>query len=311
MQLIVQPNTPPVRWRNFIKTAPSGSIALDGYVFEPACHARTERGLFENFNHHDRCDRLATRATCAQVLMAIRGGLCEEFPDPIVYVNDCDEDVSLSVALLETPWAAESITNPRWNQLVAIEDMLDTTGGAFGFSLAAPLLRETLWVFEPYSRFRSSGELDQRNAAEFERVIRDIGDRVRQFVAGRGRSIEPNGHTEIVSRGSGDWALVREHGPHARLDTFAKGLKKFVAFRERPDGKLVITVGRNSHYRRFPVGQILARLNEVEGLTRNRDRWGGGDLIGGSPRIAGTSLPIEEITKIVEEVASANMPARA
>lgn len=311
MQLIVEPNTPPVRWYHFIKTVPSGSIALDGYVFEPACHARTARGLFENFNHHDRCDRLATRATCAQVLMAIRGGLCEEFPNPTVYVNDCDEDVSLSVALLETPWAAESIANPRWNQLVTIEDMLDTTGGAYGYSLAMPLLRETLWVFAPYSRFRSSGDLDRRDAASFEQVIRDVGERVQLFVAGRGRSVEPKGQTEIVSRGSGDWALIREHGPHARLDTFAKGIKKFVAFRQRPDGKLVVTVGRNSHYRRFPVAKILARLNEVEGLTRNVDQWGGGDLIGGSPRIAGTSLPIAEITKIVEEIASANMPARA
>lgn len=234
--------------------------------------------------------------------MALRGGLTEEFPDPTVFVNDCDEDVSLSVALLEEPWAAEAVTNPRLNQIVTLEDMMDTTGGAYGYPLKMPLLHEILWVFEPYALCRSSGELDRREAATFERVIRDIGVRVKLFVAGRGQKITPNGTTEVIKTGSGDWALIREHGPHARLDTFARGIKKFVAYRERPDGRLVVTIGRNSHYRRFPVGKILARLNEVEDLTRNVDRWGGGDLIGGSPRIAGTGLKIDDIFKIVEGV---------
>lgn len=58
--------------RSFKATEPF-SIALDGYV--NVGPRFDHEGPRVNFNHHEEVDRLATRATCGQVLMAIRQGL--------------------------------------------------------------------------------------------------------------------------------------------------------------------------------------------------------------------------------------------
>ena len=44
------------------------SIALDGYVQGPAIDVEGERF---SFDHHDKCLRLITRATCQQVMDAL------------------------------------------------------------------------------------------------------------------------------------------------------------------------------------------------------------------------------------------------
>lgn len=79
IDLIVVPGEPPWSWERFLAEAPGFSVALDGFV--AASPRFDDRGPHVNFNHHEGVDRLATRSTCAQVLMAIRQGLFDVFRD--------------------------------------------------------------------------------------------------------------------------------------------------------------------------------------------------------------------------------------
>jgi hypothetical protein len=131
-------------FEDFCAKFPSSSIALDGFVtggpaFRPA-------GPYANFNHHEEVDRLATRATCAQVLMAIRQGLFNTFqngsrmPYAHLYVNDCDEDVCVATFALTKPHLVLGTMNPIFNRLVAMEEIMDATAGAYPYPPDLPVL---------------------------------------------------------------------------------------------------------------------------------------------------------------------------
>ncbi len=68
-----------IEMSTFVAMAPAFSIALDGYVRGGPQY--DWRGPHISFNHHEDVDRLATRATCAQVLMSLRSGLFGRFRD--------------------------------------------------------------------------------------------------------------------------------------------------------------------------------------------------------------------------------------
>lgn len=58
--------------------------------------------------------------------------------------------------------------NPLLNKLVFMEDMLDTTAGAYPFPKEMETLHQLMWVFSPYHRFRVNGGLDNRDPLSFE-----------------------------------------------------------------------------------------------------------------------------------------------
>ncbi len=163
--LSMRPDVAPLGWEEFCATHGPYTIGLDGYVaswsrFDPA-------GPRLNLDHHAGVDRLATRAACAQTLLAIRQGLFECFrdghgPRAEVCVNDCDEDVCTSWFLLSHADVAAGGRSPRLDRLVSLVDVLDTTAGAHPLPADLSALKELAWVFAPYHAFRHSGELDRR-----------------------------------------------------------------------------------------------------------------------------------------------------
>lgn len=304
INLEVITDKPPMSWDDFCAETPPESIALDGFVAEgPRFDSAGPR---INFNHHEGVSRLDTRATCAQVLMAIRQGLFECFPHPTVYVNDCDEDVCTSWFLLKHKHLTQHTINPLVNRLVHMEDMLDATAGAYPFPAGLPALRELAWVFDPYRRARTSGELDRRDAKSYSSIIEDVEHRILKHVTGTGGSVELDTRYERIGGGTG-WTMVREIGPQARTGMFGDGIKAYVAVRDRPDGRHTYTIGRMSQFIRFDISKLLEKLNEVEGCST--DRWGGGDTIGGSPRVTGSRLKPEEVQDVVQDVVQAVVQA--
>lgn len=301
INLIVQCKQPPQTWVEFCRK-PSFSMALDGFVkvgprFNP-------NGPHVNFNHHEEVDRLATRATCAQVLMAIRQGLFSTFRDvngarASVYVNDCDEDVCTSWFLLKNHFLVANAINPRLNRLVDMEDKLDSTAGAYPFPQDLPVLQELAWVFYPYRSFRLGGGLDRKEPVEYIQVIQEVESRIMQHITNGGNSLPVDIRYERMGGGS-DWTMVKEIGSHAKTGMFSDGIRAYVAVRERPDGRYTYTVGRMSPFVNFDVMAILTKLNKVEGCTT--DCWGGGNTIGGSPRVGGSSLSPQEVTSVVNSV---------
>lgn len=300
INLKVRPKDLPMSWNDFVEKYGEFSIALDGYVadspkLDPLIPAA-------NFNHHENVSRLETRATCAQVHLLIQLGLFKLFrndngPRADLYVNDCDEDVCLSVAQLRHPHVAESVINPGLNRLVELSDKLDTTAGLFPFSTDMPVLEELAWVYEPYRRFRLSGGLDSRDPDSFESIITDVEHRIISFIVGKQKSVRLDTRYKTIKSGTG-WAMIEEIGPYGRQGALSDGIRAFVAVRQRMDGKLACSVGRVSECIPFPVTSILKELSKAE---KTSESWGGGSTIGGSPRIKGSGLTEDQIFEIVEQ----------
>lgn len=309
ISLIVEPNVPPVTWKGFLKGYPKFSIALDGYVSgEPRFDSQN---LVASFNHHEQVDRLATRATCAQVLMALRQGLFRAFrdesgPQARVYVNDCDEDICTAWYLLHHHAVCTQVTNPLLNRLVMMEDALDATAGAYPFPADLPVLQELAWVFEPYRQFRLSGQLDKKSPTAFRSVIEDVEGRIGRHITGNGGSIPLDTRYERVG-GSKGWVMVREIGAQARTGMFADGIQAYVSVRDLGNGRWTYVVGRLSPFIQFDCNRIFEACNVAEfgsGVIVPRDCWGGSNTIGGSPRVKASNIPPPTLEKVIDGVLS-------
>lgn len=314
--LTVDARQPPMD-RNLFLTKGPYSIALDGFVYGGPWFVEFDSygnriGPVLNLNHHEEVDRLATRATCGQTLMALRQGLFQMFrdergPRATVYVNDCDEDVCLSWFLLHRHYWCEQPLNPLLNRLVAMEDALDATAGAYPYPTDLPALRSMAWIFQPYRSFRVSGEIDKKDSTAYRAVIDSVEHRIESYLVGRGGEVPLTTGFEQIGGGK-TWMMVREHGTEARTGMFASGIRAYVSVRERPDGHFTYTVGRMSSFIRFYLPQVFSRLNEVEAraasvkLADLQDRWGGSDTVGGSPRVGGSRIEPDELTKILADL---------
>ncbi len=321
IRLHVVCDAPPLTFDKFVKTHQPYAVALDGYVRGGPKLKVTAAGPYANMNHHEEVDRLSTRATCAQVLMGVRQGMFNLFRDgsgPRVeaYVNDCDEDVCTSWFLLKNHCLVTSTMNPMLNRLVAMEDALDSTAGAYPFPADLPMLGELNWVFEPYREFRTSGGLSLRKPLQFANVIELVEHRIMQHITGAGKSVPLDTRYERIG-GDSRWAMVRELGANARTGMFSNGVAAYVAVRERGDGRYTYTVGKMSPFVPFDVALILDRLNDAEHDKKLKadpkalpggDFWGGGDSVGGSPRVGGSALTPEEVQLVVNETLKTTHP---
>lgn len=297
VKLHVLPQVEPMSFAEFTKSVPTYSIALDGYVrggpaFEP-------RGVYANFNHHEDVDRLATRATCGQVLMAIRQGLFNTFqdgsrmPSANLYVNDCDEDVCVATFSLMRPHLILGTMNPIFNRLVAMEETLDATAGAYPYPPDLPVLAELNWVFQPYRIFRLNGGLARRDAEQFRSIIEDVHDRIMAHITGCGRGIPLDVRYDII-QAYPSWHMVTEKGANAKTGMFADGIRAYVAAR-LTDKRWDYTIGRMSPFVPFDVPGILQALSKADSRP-----WGGGNTIGGSDRAEGSTLTPSLVGEVIE-----------
>ncbi len=302
IKFITEPGITPMSWANFCREKPGYSIAIDGYVAEAPRF--NPRGPWANLNHHEGVDRLATRATCAQALLVVRQGLFLTFaddrnnPDATIYRNDCDEDVCLTSFILQNQPLAYSTMNPALNRLVFMEDMLDSTAGNYPFPRDLSTLQELMWVFRPYHAFRASGQLDRRNAGEFDDIITSVGLRIMAYIVGKAEKVELDTSYQKIGGGTG-WTLVAETGANARLGVVNDGIGAFVSVRVRTDGRHVYSIGRTSQFVPFPLPKIMGALNRAE--NNPNDSWGGSNIIMGSPRVAGSMLNPDTVTRIIEQ----------
>ena len=276
-------------------------VALDGYVPREPFH--DEKNKVINFNHHELVNRLATRATCAQVLVAIRQGMMDIFrvKNEItvdVHVNDCDQDVCLSWFLIKNHHLVVHAANPMINRLVHMEDMLDSCGGTYPFDRDTPMLKELAWIFQPYTLFRLSGGIERRNCEEFKNVIDSVCQRIMSYMTGNTNAIDLDIQYEVQYR-SPTWSMIQEHGKDDRMAYWSEGIRAFVAYRINKD-KYTYTIGRMSQFVQFDIPGLINDLNAME------SGWGGSDTIGGSPRGIGSYITPTEMVKIVNKFLSVN-----
>lgn len=302
IELVVWPGAE-IGWEEFVATVPPYSIALDGVVRGAPRFDLT--GTRANFNHHQDVDRLATRSTAAQVLMALRQGLLETFqekgaPQVRIYVNDPDQDSSLAVWLLANHGRCSGTrSEPLINRLVGAEDVIDTTAGAYPYAPQSSIMQELAWIFEPYVDARMAGRIRQMDGSEMANVITSVGSRISRYAMGQGGRAILDTRFEELGGGDG-WSLIREQGFYARTGLFAQGIKAFVSFLGEDGGRFHYSIGKMSAFVPFPIKDLYLALNEAEGLdSASGVCWNGGDTIGGSPRRVGSSLPPARVVEII------------
>ncbi len=294
-------------WNEFLAQNPPYSIALDGYV-----RGRPEfdcKGPHANYNHHEEVSRLGTRATCAQVHIAIKQGLFDTFrkdgqAHANVYVNDPDQDTSLAVWLLQNHHRLNRTrSEPLINRIVQIEDLIDTTAGAYPMELASPVMESLAWIFEPYTDARMHGRIPRMGAWEMRNIIELVGRRISDYTVGRGSRIPLDTRYDLLGGGRG-WSMIHEKGPYARSELFLQGTKAFVSAADNKDGTFTYSIGKMSPFipkELFPsLLDIYSTLNKEERLQDGAaNSWGGGETSGGSPRMTGSRLPPKEIERII------------
>ncbi|QDV47932.1 hypothetical protein Enr13x_78440 [Stieleria neptunia] len=292
-------------WSAFCRENPPHSIALDGYVHGPPAY--DPNGPHANFDHHCGVNRLATRSTTGQVLVAILVGLLDKFSargttPTHVFVNDCDQDVCMAYWMLTH---SDQVRNLRiemeLSQLILIEDLMDATAGAIPVDPDRSIIRKLTWAFELYDQARLSNALGQMNGDEMRCLIEETSARISRIALSQGQESELCGSYDVLGGGQG-WQMIREYGQYARTKLFAKGVRAFVALQELPTGRYAYTVGRMSPFVRFPLDRIFSTLNGLEGSTADHEQWGGSDTIGGSPRRCGSRLTPREVEQAIEQI---------
>jgi hypothetical protein len=291
-----------IKWQDFTNSKPPFSIALDGYVKGPPRFLI--QGPYANFNHHEGVARIATRSTCAQIYYYIRLGLLDTFqkngkPNARVYINDVDQDVCLSCWLLKNSAKLEGL---RFDnvlvQLILFEDILDASAGAYPINPENPQIRRQAWIYEPYTQARTDGSIYSMSKKEMKDILRSVCVRIDAAIDGRSGEIELDTRFEKIGGGPG-WQLINEKGPYARTKLFSKKIKAYVAVVENKEDTYAYTIGKMSPFVMFPLERIYGALNKAEGLSSQKNCWGGSAIIGGSPRKTGSRLSPEKIQKVI------------
>lgn len=304
IKLKMNPKIPPMGWKEFCDSSEPYSIALDGYVYRGPRFQK--KGPRANFNHHEEVDRLATRATCSQVYIAIRQGLFKRFnrngiPTVISCLRDCDQDVGLSYTLLKYGSNESFINNKMIYKLVYFEDIIDTTAGAYPFPKDLFRMQQIAWIFEPYTDFCTSGEHDKKDMQAFKQVIYRIEKRILLFAKERGSAIplDPR-YTPVAA--NHDWVVAHWTGAHPRTGIFADGYQVYAIFREMPNGRYKWSIGRMSIFIPFDTNLFMKRLNAIDDIIDPNDRWGGGNTVFGSPLVHGSAIGPDQMAKLMQGV---------
>lgn len=300
-------------WETFVAESPTHSIALDGYVFgRPRFDPQGPRA---NFNHHEEVSRLCTRSSCAQVFLALKQGLVRRFRDSSgirirAFVNDSDQDTCLALWLLQNHRRVLlSRHAAAIDRLVTVEDLLDTTAGAYPMDPASSVMRQLAWMFEPHVRVRTDGSLCRMGSSEMSGVVAEVLDRITAHVNGKGKELPLDTAYDVLGGGPG-WQLVQEQGAYARTALYNNGTHAFVSAQTVPGDsregtRYRYTLARMSPFVYFPVESMYGALNDIEGIPHGEpDSWGGSDTIGGSPRQRHSALAPERIEQVINAVLS-------
>lgn len=300
-ELMVVPTQAPVPWKEFTSKYVGGSIALDGFVDSAPRYDPT--GPYLNADHHSGGERMAMLSTTGQIQRYLQLGLRDAFTSdgvysPKVWVNDCDKDVCTAWWLLSRPDAAFNVGNTLLKRFIEVVDVVDATVGAVPLGHQLDELASQAWVFEPYTTFRSSGEMAQKEAGKYRDVIDQVLKRIDLHIVGEGKTIPVDTRYEVLEVGSG-WSLVNEIGANAKIGMFADGIDAYVSVQNEGTGRWRYTLGRRSMFVPFDLLPLYSRLNRIEQCTD--DRWGGSSTVGGSPRVSSSSIPPDRMKQIIED----------
>ncbi|MDP2727643.1 MAG: hypothetical protein Q8P59_08875 [Dehalococcoidia bacterium] len=277
-----------------LNSLPPYSIALDGYVQGPEIDLENQRF---SFDHHDKCIRLVTRATCQQVMDALLLGL-----DPTeftAYINDVDADTVMAVWLLMNP---EALKEEGMRHLVEVVGAIDSHGPAYKTLGDEESRAFHSVVMAPEKRARRDKSYQTCDLVALLTECLENLDRVAQEGLELENDPEPAQY-EITHRGTSGWIMAT--GPGFLFSTlYDHGYTKAIAYTRIQDGSYMYTVAKKSELvLNFPVGPASNERSILGVLYRTEPGWGGGSTIGGSPRNedgSASKLTPDQVFAIVE-----------
>lgn len=266
---------------------PSNSVALDGAV--RGCHLNFNRNRWSFDHHSEDQPSLSTRSTAMQVLLALRAGLDVSQVEN-VYVSSIDADSVIGTALCLKPYLAKDKDVVR---LIAMYlDTVDSMGPAgslqdeqmaFHYSLKAGFKDEL------------TTELLMEKVALFMSLV-EGGELFKQSPPRKSPctliSIDNNGN--VVERKEGEFSffdlyLLSNVGILYSPEKVTVGIKSsFVSNKN---------MLKDGLFNLFDAAEIRkgAPVDDCGNLI---NKWGGKDLVGGSPFGGRTLLSVEEISSI-------------
>lgn len=277
---------------------PPKSIALDGAVQGPEIDTELER---YSFDHHDKCLRFATTATCRQVHDALLLGLN---PDGFtVFVNDVDGDTALSVWLLMHPDKAK---DPMVQSLVNNVAGMDAHGPAY------PTNKAIIRHFYEVAMGPERHARDDKSyfTLDLEELLLSCTDNISRLLTGElplPNNFAGSGESEykILHTGEGGWVMVEADSYGIFETLYRDGYNKAVVCQHLPDGSYKYTVAKKSDFvSDFPVGPVSNEHSILFFLNNMEPGWGGGSTIGGSPRNpdgSSSSLVPDRVFHFVEQ----------
>ena len=310
VNIICEPNTPPLTLAEFKKTAAPHTLALDGSVNAPPMYDRIRKiGVLD---HHSGVFRSSTYCTCNQAVNGIRSqDLVESFinkdgvPEFNLLINDADEDICATIYVFRNLEMVQNHTNPIFNKFLEYVNLMDVTAGTYPFPKHSKLLRELAWVFEPYRNARLNGLLNKKDPSILLGIIDDVCLRIDAYVNGDGKELPLDTRYAVLERYP-NWSMVQEIGLHARTGMFSDGIRTYLSVSERPNGRYNYVIGTPA-FSTFDLSKIFKALNKAEGCET--DCWGGSDTIGGSPRVGGSGLLPSEVAAIINKCYAATQKA--
>lgn len=316
IELVMQPGIT-VSAEKFMREAPPYSVALDGYVREVRSMFITEEPKAILDHHHSGSLSIDTQSTCKQVYEAIETGFFDLFvvdgePNAILHLNDCDQDVTTAVFLLEHMYPSKGRYNDDLDSLVRVEDIIDRKAGAYPrYPREKELLEYMAWVFDPYWQNKLSGELDRGDPEVYIQVLNQCMKRLTTFTLGNANRQKLNTEYEII-RDCKSFKVVRETGAQARMQMYADGIRAYISVRERQDGKNSVVIGKMSECVPCSLEKVAKKLNQLEqerlGISELERTWGGRGNVIASPRVVGTVLRIEDFVEIFREKEAESKP---
>ncbi len=286
---------------------PEYSIALDGMVQGPIRDLENYR---YSFDHHDKCIRDATYATCMQAWIAVEGGL--DLSKYTVYCNDVDIDVCMAVWVLKNP---SRIREPLALKLIDAINIGDMFAG--GISING-MTKPVEWVSAPQTDSIRNGDYHKLSNAGLEAILESCMHRITQYVNGEAlndiadRVVESNWD---VKRKENGWVLVESDDPHVYSSLYAAGFDRVVLLRPQDDKSLAVSLAKRTDYiDKFPLEKIYMELNKIEPLCKCKEgpcKWGGGSTIGGAPRHEDGSrsrLPQDSILEVINACVEGRKP---
>lgn len=312
-ELVMRPLQPGMSWESFKSEAERFDVALDGYVNGPT--AIDFENAIANFDHHEGCNRLATRATCAQIFMEIQAGLFNVFRDqrgPRVraHVNDRDEDDALSCLLLQEPNLIINDTHGVLRDLVCQFDVVDSAAGMYPVNFDDPKWKKIFYMTEPYRADRNDIKATRRkDVGEYTAILVEMQNRIKKYLVDPENcpQIEADTDYEVISDEDG-WVMIDEIGNQARMAALADGNTAIVSHKNMGKDKngkdlhrYIFALTSTTYHPYFPLAEMIEYFNTLEGCTV--DKWGGnGHAVMGSPRDSFSKIPPEEMVRHIREV---------